>query len=111
MRRREFMTLLGGAAAWPLGAQAQQPARVPRIGWIGIGTPRGSEFLEAVKEGLRRLGYVEGRSIIIESRWPTDIRDRVPELVGELLASNRGPGSDRAPRAPSNRRDSRGVRL
>ena len=88
MRRREFITLLGGAAAaWPLGAQAQQQARVPRIGWIGIGTPQGSEFLEAVKQGLRQLGYVEGRSIIIESRWPTDIRDRVPELVCESARS------------------------
>ena len=89
MQRRTFITLVGGAAvAWPLGAQAQQPATVPRIGWIAIGTPQGSEFLEAVKQGLRQLGYVEGRSIIIETRWPTDIRDRVPELVRELLALN-----------------------
>ena len=89
MRRREFITLVGGvAAAWPLGVQAQQPARVPRIGWIAIGTPQGSEFLGAVKQGLRQLGYVEGRSIIIETRWPTDIRDRVPELMRELLALN-----------------------
>jgi putative ABC transport system substrate-binding protein len=88
MKRREFIMLLGGAAvAWPLGAQAQ-PATVPRIGWIAIGTPQGSEFLEAVKQGLRQLGYVEGRSIIIETRWPTDIRDRVPEFVRELLALN-----------------------
>lgn len=89
MRRREFITLLGGAAvAWPLGAQAQQPATVPRIGWIAIGTPQGSEFLGAVKQGLRQLGYVEGRSLIVEPRWPTDIGDRVPELVRELLALN-----------------------
>ena len=67
MRRREFITLLGGAAAaWPLAARAQQPATVPRIGWIAIGTPQGSEFLDAVREGLRQLDYVEGRSIIIE---------------------------------------------
>jgi putative ABC transport system substrate-binding protein len=89
MKRREFITLLGGAAvAWPSGAQAQQPATVPRIGWIAIGTPQGSEFLEAVKQGLRQLGYVEGRSIIVETRWPTDIGNRVPELVRELLALN-----------------------
>src|SRR6195256_1053506 len=84
--RRKFITLLGGAAAWPLAARAQQAARVPRIGWIAIGTPQGSEFFEAVKQGLRELGYVEGRSIIIEQRWAADIRDRVPELVRELLA-------------------------
>ncbi|MEX2033806.1 MAG: ABC transporter substrate-binding protein, partial [Xanthobacteraceae bacterium] len=93
MKRREFITLLGGAAVvpsifWPFAAQAQQAARVPRIGWIGIGTPQGSEFLEAVRQGLRQLGYVEGRSVIIEQRWPADIRDRVPELVRELLALN-----------------------
>src|SRR3954469_1998739 len=89
MKRREFITLLGGAAvASPLGARAQQPATVSRIGWIAIGTPQGSEFLGAVKQGLRQLGYVEGRSLIIEARWPTDIHDRVPELARELLALN-----------------------
>jgi putative ABC transport system substrate-binding protein len=90
MKRREFITLLGGAAAaWPLAARAQQPAAgVPRIGWIAIGTPQGSEFFEAVRQGLRQLGYVEGRSVIIEPRWSADIRDRVPELVRELLALN-----------------------
>ena len=88
MKRREFITLLGGAATWPLAARAQQAARVPRIGWIAIGTPQGSEFFEAVRQGLRQLGYVEGQSVIIEPRWPADIGDRVPELVRELLALN-----------------------
>jgi ABC-type uncharacterized transport system substrate-binding protein len=89
MKRRDFLALLGGAAAvYPLTARAQQPARMSRIGWIAIGTPQGSEFFEAVKQGLRELGYVEGRSIIIEQRWAADIRDRVPELVRELLALN-----------------------
>jgi putative ABC transport system substrate-binding protein len=88
MKRRSFITLLGGAVAWPFAAQAQQPARVPRIGWIGIGTPQGSEFFDAFRQGLRELGYVEGRSVIIEPRWPADIRDRVPELVRELLVLN-----------------------
>jgi len=89
MYRREFITLLGGAAAvYPLTVRAQQPARMSRIGWIAIGTPQGSEFLDAVREGLRQLDYVEGRSIIIEQRWPADIRDRVPELLRELLALN-----------------------
>jgi putative ABC transport system substrate-binding protein len=91
MRRREFISMFGGALAgpatlWPQGARAQQPARVPRIGWFAIGTPQGSEFFEAFKQGLGQLGYVEGRSVIIEPRWPADIRDRVPELVRELLA-------------------------
>src|SRR3979490_76746 len=86
MRRREFITLVGGATAWPLVARAQQAATMPRIGWIAIGTPQGSEFFNAFRQGLRHLGYVEGQSIIIEPRWPADIRDRVPELVRELLA-------------------------
>src|SRR3979490_301336 len=85
MRRREFITLVGGAAAWPLAGGAQQAATMPRIGWIAIGTPQGSEFFEAVRQGLRQLGYVEGRSVIIEPRWPADIHDRVPELLRELL--------------------------
>src|SRR3954453_15113187 len=89
VKRREVITLLGGAAAgYPLTVRAQQPARMSRIGWIAIGTPQGSEFFEAVREGLRQLDYVEGRSIIIEQRWPADIRDRVPELLRELLALN-----------------------
>ena len=78
----------GAAASWPLAARAQQAARVPRIGWIAIGTPQGSEFFEAVRQGLRQLGYVEGQSVIIEPRWTADIGDRVPELVRELLALN-----------------------
>ena len=89
MKRREFITLFGAAAAaWPRPLGAQQPARVPRIGWISIGRPAGSEFFDAFRQGLRDLGYVEDRSIIIEPRWPADIRDRVPELVRELLALN-----------------------
>jgi putative tryptophan/tyrosine transport system substrate-binding protein len=89
MRRREFITLVGGAAvAWPLVARAPQAATMPRIGWIAIGTPQGSEFFDAFRQGLRQLGYVEGQSIIIEPRWPADIRDRVLELVRELLALN-----------------------
>src|SRR4029077_6657159 len=69
VKRCEFITLLGGAAAvYPLTVRAQQPARMSRIGWIAIGTPQGSEFLDAVREGLRQLDYVEGRSIIIEQR-------------------------------------------
>src|ERR1043166_8934363 len=91
MRRRGFISMLGGALAapatlWPQRSRAQQPARVPRIGWIAVGTPAGSEFFEAFKQGLAPLGYAEGRSVIIEPRWPADIRDRVPELVRELMA-------------------------
>jgi putative ABC transport system substrate-binding protein len=72
----------------PLAAHAQQPTRVPRIGWLAIGTPQGSEFFEAFRQGLRQLGYVEGQSLIMEPRWPANIQDRVPELLRELRALN-----------------------
>ena len=87
MRRREFIGLLSGvAAAWPLPIRAQQPARASRIGWISVGRPEGSEFFDEFRQGLRHLGYVEGLSVIIESRWPAHSGERVPELVRELLA-------------------------
>lgn len=88
MQRRTFITLLGGAASGGRLARRRSTQEWCHIGWIAIGTLQGSEFLEAVKQGLRQLVYVEGRSIIIETRWPTDIRDRVPELVRELLTLN-----------------------
>jgi putative ABC transport system substrate-binding protein len=86
-RRRDVITLLGGAAVWPLPARAQS-AKVSRVGWIAIGTPQGSEFLEAVRQGLWDLGYVEGRSQFFEPRWPADVSDRVSEFVRELKALN-----------------------
>jgi putative ABC transport system substrate-binding protein len=67
VRRREFITLLGGAAAWPLGARAQQSHRVPRIGVLLLGTPTSfAARTQAFVEGLRDLGYLEGRTVAIE---------------------------------------------
>ena len=88
MRRRTFITLLGGAAAWPLAARAQQPAgRVPRIGFLGSATPAGSaKAIDQLRMGLREFGYVEGRNIIIEFRWAEERYDRLPQLVRELIA-------------------------
>jgi len=66
IRRREFITLVGGAAAWPLAAHAQQGKRIPRIGVLLFGTPDTDPNLPAFLRGLRELGYVEGHNIAIE---------------------------------------------
>ena len=90
MKRREFITLLGGAAAaWPLAARAQQSAgRLPRIGFLGSATAAGSaKPIEMFRMGLREFGYVEGRNIAIEFRWAEERYDRLPKLVRELIAT------------------------
>jgi putative ABC transport system substrate-binding protein len=69
MKRREFITLFGGAAAWPLAARAQQ-ARVPTIGWLGGATPAAqSQWAIAFTQRLRMLGWSEGSTVVIEYRW------------------------------------------
>jgi putative tryptophan/tyrosine transport system substrate-binding protein len=87
MRRRDFIALLGGAAAWPVAARAQQPTtRVPRIGWLVTGDPTSYRFsLAAFRDGLRALNYIEGQSIAIEYRWAEGVVDRLPELARDLV--------------------------
>jgi putative tryptophan/tyrosine transport system substrate-binding protein len=87
--RRKVVALLAAMLiALPRPSQAQQARAPSRIGWIGIGNARAPEFVTAVKDGLRELGYVEGSTIMFEERWPKDVHDRVPEQVQELLALN-----------------------
>jgi len=86
VRRREFITLLGGAAVWPLAARAQQMGKVPRIGYLGSSSPSlEPHFVEAFRQKLRELGHIEGENIAIEYRWAEGQDRRLPELATELV--------------------------
>ena len=87
MRRREFITLLGGAAAaWPLAARAQQPAKLPTIGFLGASTPSAwSNWTAAFVQRLRELGWIEGRTVAIEYRWAEGRSERYTEIAAEFV--------------------------
>jgi hypothetical protein len=96
MNRREFMTLVGGAgaAAWPIAARAQQEGKIPRIGWIILGSPAGSvadvfSYYDSFRAGLSDVGYVEGSNIILVARSAEGVPERRPSLVDELLRGKR----------------------
>ena len=87
MRRREFITLLGGAAAaWPLAARAQQARKLPTIGFLGAATPSvASQWVTSFEKRLRELGWIEGRTVAIEYRWAEARTERYSEIAAELV--------------------------
>jgi putative tryptophan/tyrosine transport system substrate-binding protein len=84
--RREFITLLGGAATWPLAARAQQP-KVWRIGLLATVSPAPA-MLSAFRDGLRERGYVEGQNLFIDIRWPNESFEKEPRVAVELVRNN-----------------------
>jgi ABC-type uncharacterized transport system substrate-binding protein len=86
VKRREFITLLGSAAAWPLVARAQQPAKLPTIGFLGTTSASAwSHYVAAFAQRLRELGWVESRTVAIEYRWAEGRSERLTEMAGEFV--------------------------
>ena len=86
MRRREFITLLGGAAAWPLAARAQQAGKLPTIGFLGAVTAlAGGQWAAAFVRRLRELGWIENRTVAIEYRWGEGRDERFAEIAAEFI--------------------------
>jgi putative ABC transport system substrate-binding protein len=89
MQRREFITLLSGAAVWPIGAQAQQYGKVPRVGVLwhaGSAEEEGAYFI-ALQQALNRLGYIDGHTVTMEYRFPNEQPERFTSMAAELAAS------------------------
>jgi putative ABC transport system substrate-binding protein len=86
IQRREFITLLGGAAAWPIAAPAQERPATPVVGYFHVGSPQTrANIVAAFRQGLREMGYVEGKDVTIEYHWANDQYDKLPTMAAELV--------------------------
>jgi putative ABC transport system substrate-binding protein len=89
MKRRELVSLLGGAAAWPLGAHAQQPGKLPIVGYLGVTTAAAqNRMTSAFVQRMRELGWIEGRTVAIEYRWAEGRTERFTEIATEFVQLN-----------------------
>ena len=91
MRRRDFITLIGGAAAaWPLTARAQSRRRIPKVGvlWHAASAEEEEPLFTALVEGFRALGYIDGQNIILEHRFPNEMPQRFKSMAAELVSLN-----------------------
>jgi len=85
MKRRAFISLLGGAAAWPLAAHAQQPGKLPTIGFLGANPSIESQRVSAFVQRLRELAWIDGRNLAIEYRWAEGRNERSAEIAAEFV--------------------------
>ena len=93
MRRRDALVLIGSVAVYPAGAFAQQSTKVPRIGWIILGSPAGTHpdifsYYDSFRAGLHDLGYVEGANLTISSKDAEGVPERLPKLIDDLIGEN-----------------------
>jgi putative tryptophan/tyrosine transport system substrate-binding protein len=90
MKRRDFISLIGGAAAWPLAARAQQGGKIPTVGYLWhAGSPEEeAPYFGAVRDGFAKLGYVEGQNLKLEHRFPNEMPERFKSMAAELVALN-----------------------